>query len=85
MGLGRTGSFASNGLGDYVISFSTHPSVRKPLTSDTPIQTQELVDASMSPLLAAAEATEEAAYNAIFKATTMMNSRGRCGRCRWID
>ena len=77
MGLGRTGSFASNGSGDYVISFSTHPSLRKPRTSDTPIQTQELVNASMSPLFAAAaEATEEAVYNAIFKATTMTSSRG---------
>ncbi len=77
MGLGRTGSFASNGSGDYVIAFSTHPSVRKPRVSDTPIQTQELVNASMSPLFAAAaEATEEAVYNAIFKATTMTSSRG---------
>jgi L-aminopeptidase/D-esterase-like protein len=50
MGLSRTDSFASNGSSDYVISFSTHPSVRKPRTSDTPIQTQELVNASMSPL-----------------------------------
>ncbi|MEX0965036.1 MAG: P1 family peptidase [Pseudohongiellaceae bacterium] len=77
MALGRTGSFASNGSGDYVIAFSTHPSVRKPRVSDTPVQTQELVNASMSPLFAAvAEATEEAVYNAIFKATTVTSSRG---------
>lgn len=77
MGLGRTGSFASNGSGDYVIAFSTNPSVRKPRTSATPVATQVLVNAAMSPLFAAtAEATEEAIYNAIFKATTVSSSRG---------
>jgi len=77
MGLARTGSFASNGSGDYVIAFSTDPGVRRPRTSDTPIDTPELVNESMSPLFAAAaEATEEAIYNAIFKATTVTSSRG---------
>jgi len=77
MGLARTGSFASNGSGDYVIAFSTHPDVRKPRESATPVTTPSLVNASMSPLFAAtAEATEEAIYNAIFKATTVTSSRG---------
>ncbi|MCH7854583.1 MAG: P1 family peptidase, partial [Proteobacteria bacterium] len=77
MGLARTGSYASNGSGDYVIAFSTHPSVRKPRVSDTPVKEEVLVNASMSPLFAAtAEATEEAIYNAIFKATTVTSSRG---------
>lgn len=77
MGLARTGSFASNGSGDYVISFSTHPDVRRPRESDTPVNTPALVNASMSPLFAAAaEATEEAIYNAILKATTVSSSRG---------
>ncbi len=77
MGLSRTGSFASNGSGDYVIAFSTNPAVRKPRTSDTPVAIEVLVNASMSPLFAAtAEATEEAIYNAIFKATTVSSSRG---------
>ena len=77
MGLSRTGSFASNGSGDYVIAFSTHPAVRKPRTSDEPVVTEVLVNDSMSPLFAAtAEATEEAIYNAIFKATTVSSSRG---------
>ena len=77
MGLARTGSYASNGSGDYVIAFSTHPSVRKPRTSEEPIEILSLVNASMSPLFAAtAEATEEAIYNAIFKATTVSSSRG---------
>ena len=77
MGLARTGSFASNGSGDYVIAFSTHPDVRRPRESDTPVTTPSLVNASMSPLFAAAaEATEEAIYNAILKATTVTSSRG---------
>lgn len=77
MGLGRTGSFASNGSGDYVITFSTNPAVRKPRVSESAVAIEELVNASMSPLFAAtAEATEEAIYNAIFKATTVTSSRG---------
>ena len=77
MGLARTGSFASNGSGDYVIAFSTDPAVRRPRESNLPVSTPSLVNASMSPLFAAAaEATEEAIYNAIFKATTVTSSRG---------
>jgi len=77
LGLARTGSFASNGSGDYVIAFSTDPAVRRPRESDAPVASPSLVNASMSPLFAAAaEATEEAIYNAIFKATTVTSSRG---------
>lgn len=77
MGLARTGSYASNGSGDYVVTFSTHPGVRRPRESETPVASEVLVNASMSPLFAAAaEATEEAIYNAIFKATTVTSSRG---------
>ncbi len=77
MGLARTGSFASNGSGDYVIAFSTHPDVRRPRESDAPVTAPSLVNESMSPLFAAAaEATEEAIYNAILKATTVSSSRG---------
>jgi len=77
MGLARTGSFASNGSGDYVIAFSTNPAVRKPRVSEDPAPIEVLVNESMTPLFAAtAEATEEAIYNAIFKATTVSSSRG---------
>jgi D-aminopeptidase len=77
MGLARTGSFASNGSGDYVIAFSTDPAVRRARFSDTAVTTPALVNESMSPLFAAAaEASEEAIYNAIFKATTVSSSRG---------
>lgn len=78
MGLARTGSYASNGSGDYVIAFSVNPAVRSPRFSDAPINTEVLSNASMSPLFAAVvEATEEAIYNAILKATTVESSRGR--------
>ncbi len=77
MGLARTGSYASNGSGDYVIAFSTHPDVRRPRESDAPVEAPSLVNAAMSPLFAAtAEATEEAIYNAILKATTVTSERG---------
>ena len=77
MGLARTGSFAHNGSGDYVIAFSTHEKVRRPRQSATPVDAPALVNASMSPLFAAtAEATEEAVYNAIFRATSISSRRG---------
>lgn len=78
MGLARTGSYASNGSGDYVIAFSVNPAVRSPRFGDAPVNTKVLSNASMSPLFAAVvEATEEAIYNAILKATTVESSRGR--------
>ena len=42
-----------------------------------PVAIEVLTNSAMSPLFAAtAEATEEAVYNAIFKATTVSSSRG---------
>jgi D-aminopeptidase len=77
MGLARTGSYASNGSGDYVIAFTTHPDVRRPRGGKEPVTTPSLSNEAMSPLFAAtAEATEEAIYNAILKATTVTSSRG---------
>ncbi|HEY5644299.1 MAG TPA: P1 family peptidase [Pseudomonadales bacterium] len=77
MGLARTGSYASNGSGDYVIAFSTHPHLRHPRTSSEPVTGPRLVNESASPLfLAAVEATEEAVINALLKATTVSSSRG---------
>ena len=77
MGLARTGSFAGNGSGDYVIAFSANPSARRPRSANAPVPTEVLVNEAMSPLFAAtAEATEEAIHNAIFKATTVTSARG---------
>jgi D-aminopeptidase len=76
MGLARTGSFASNGSGDYVIAFSTAREVRR-LWNAQRLRTEELANEETSALYAAAvEATEEAIYNSIFMATPV-TSRGR--------
>ena len=77
MGLGRTGSYASNGSGDYVIAFSTDPGLRRPRDGREPVPQAVLTNGAMSPLFAAtAEATEEAIYNAIFRATSVSSARG---------
>jgi len=77
VGLARTGSSMTNGSGDYVIAFSTAESVRRGRGSSSP--NAELVpNDKISPLFqAVAEATEEAIYNSLFRATT---TRGRGGR-----
>jgi D-aminopeptidase len=69
MGLARTGSFAGNGSGDYVIAFSTHPGVRRhPGEPSTSIV--QLPNDRMSGLFeATVEATEESIYNSILMAT----------------
>ncbi|MFN0085365.1 MAG: P1 family peptidase [Blastocatellia bacterium] len=68
LGLARTGSPATNGSGDYVIAFSTRNRVR---ASETLRNTRTLGNEAMSPLFqAVVEATEEAIYNSLFKATT---------------
>jgi D-aminopeptidase len=73
LGVARTGSSASNGSGDYAIAFSTAVQVRIHTNDKALTRTVELLtNDAMSPLfLAAIEATEEAVYNSIFKATTM--------------
>ncbi len=72
LGLARTGSAASNGSGDYAIAFSAAPAVRIHASDKSPLRsTQVLTNDAMSPLFVAAiEATEEAIYNSILKATT---------------
>ena len=83
MGLGRTGSSASNGSGDFVIAFSTAPSVRRRLTpagsGPEPLtrQTEDVTNDAMSGLFeAVVEATEESIYNSLFMATSV-TARGR--------
>jgi D-aminopeptidase len=68
MGLARTGSFASNGSGDYVIAFSNAESVRRRAGKNLRA-IAELANSEMSPLFqAVAEATEEAIYNSLLQA-----------------
>ena len=76
LGLGKTGSVASNGSGDYVIAFSTHRDVRRPAGIARRMVAEQAND-DMSPLFqAAVEATEEAIYNSLFMATTVSSNRG---------
>jgi D-aminopeptidase len=71
MGLARTGSFAGNGSGDYVIAFSTAESVRR-APGEAAAAPGELGNDAMSALFqAVVEATEESIYNSLFKATTV--------------
>jgi len=71
-GLARTGAAMTNGSGDYVVAFST---VREAALLGG--LAAELPDDALSPLFqAVAEATEEAVYNALFKATTVAGHRG---------
>lgn len=77
LGLARTGAIAENGSGDYVIAFSTNAAVRHVRESEAPVATSSLLASAMNPLFAAtADATEEAVYNALLKATTVESSRG---------
>lgn len=84
MGLARTGSFAGNGSGDYVIAFSTAESVRRApgSSAETP---GEIGNDSMSALFqAVVESTEEAIYNSLFKAETV-TGMGRTADALPID
>ena len=79
LGIPRTGGFYSSGSGDYCIAFSTAESVRVPYRTREITLRQEIFRSDrMSPLfLAAAEASEEAILNSLFKATTMEGKDGR--------
>ena len=73
LGMARTGSAASNGSGDYAIAFSTAPQLRIHMSEKSPTRHVELLsnDATSPLFLAVIEATEEAIYNSMFRATTM--------------
>ena len=75
LGLARTGASATNGSGDYAIAFSTSADVRiRPANAaerSMPRTVKSLPNDAMSPIFQAViEATEEAIYNSMFKATT---------------
>jgi D-aminopeptidase len=85
LGLARTGGSGSNGSGDYAIAFSTAEVLR--IRTDNRNQTSAAVlsNDAMSPLfLAVIEATEEAIYNSLFRATTT-TGRGRTVEALPID
>ncbi|HEX8150836.1 MAG TPA: P1 family peptidase [Pyrinomonadaceae bacterium] len=77
LGLARTGSPSTNGSGDYVIAFSTAPQNRVRHGDTAPRRVELLPNDSMSPLfLACVEATEEAVYNSLLRATTVTGRGG---------
>ena len=77
MGLSRTGSYASNGSGDYVISFSTADGARR-RPGATVRNVEDLANERLSALFqATVEATEEAIYNSLLKALPVASRWGR--------
>jgi D-aminopeptidase len=77
-GLARTGSSYSNGSGDFAIAFSTAADLRTRFGSATAQARTLLPTDGVSPLFQAAlEATEEAVYNSLLKATTVTSSVGQ--------
>ncbi len=78
-GLAKTGGSGSNGSGDYVIAFSTNEDLRIPYDSPNNdfVLNRELRNDRMTPLFEAViEATEEAIFNSLFAAETMIGKDG---------
>jgi D-aminopeptidase len=71
LGIGRTGSSGSNGSGDYVIAFSTAAEVRRAWDAKRHTTTELSNEEASALFEAAIEATEEAAYNSMLKATAV--------------
>jgi D-aminopeptidase len=71
MGLARTGSSAANGSGDYVIAFSTSTGVRREGATTLRSITDLSNDAMSGLFQGVVEATEEAIYNSVLKATSV--------------
>jgi D-aminopeptidase len=93
-GMARTGASFSNASGDYAIAFSIAESVRIRLRSNAQqvgdplwlMSVTLLADPENSPLFqAVAEATEEAIYNSLLRATTVRGYQGREARAIPLD
>jgi len=67
--LARTGSTYSNGSGDFAIAFSTHPALRLTNTDGPQARTLLPTDSVSGLFEAVLDATEEAVYNSLLKAT----------------
>jgi D-aminopeptidase len=77
-GLARTGSSYSNGSGDYAIAFSTAEDLRIRFGESAPRTRLLLPTDGVSALfLAALEATEEAVYNSLLRASSVTSRSGR--------
>lgn len=78
LGLARTGATSSHGSGDFVIAFSSAESLRTGFRSESPVDDGAVLRGDrLSPLFQAAiEATEEAVYNSMLQATTVVGKNG---------
>ncbi len=78
LGIARTGSWSSHGSGDYAVAFSTRPH------GDPPERVRD--GSTLSSLFrAAVEATEEAALNSLFRATTVTGRDGHTAEALPLD
>jgi D-aminopeptidase len=82
--MARTGSTFSNGSGDFAIAFSTHPSLRVTSVNGPQPRTVLPTDAVSGLFEAALDATEEAIYNSMLRATDTTGN-GRTIRALPID
>jgi D-aminopeptidase len=82
--LARTGSTYSNGSGDFAIAFSTHPSLRVTNAAGPQSRTILPTDAVSGLFEAVLDATEEAVYNSMLKATDTTGN-GRTIRALPVD
>ena len=73
LGMGRTGGPSTHGSGDFVIAFSTASELRSAYESESLTEGAPVLRGdALSPLFeAVVEATEEAIYNSLLKATTV--------------
>ena len=84
LGLARTGSFSSNGSGDYSISFTTSKLSITDFAES--VDVSPVGDGFMSHLYkGVVEATEEAVLNALFKAETVQGYQGHIRYALPID
>jgi D-aminopeptidase len=77
MGLARTGSSGSNGSGDYVLAFSSAEEVRRGPSQEVRRIPDLPNDAMPGLFQATIEATEEAIYNSLLRATAVTGRDGR--------
>lgn len=83
LGLARTGSYSSNGSGDFVVAFSTQ---NRRTGEASPRSDTLLPNSEMSPLfLGTVEAVEEAVYNALTAATTVEGRDGHVQEALPLD
>ena len=74
--LARTGSTYSNGSGDFAIAFSTNPANRLTATNGPQPRSILPTDAVSGLFEASLDATEEAVYNSLLRATPVRSALG---------